>query len=275
MIPQIFIPIAAQFSRPENKGRNVGIVLSGLLTGILASRVVSGFIGELIGWREMYHIAAGMMFICAIVVLKVLPDIQTNFQGKYSGLMKSLLALVKEYPQLRIYSIRAALNFGSLLAMWSCLAFKMGQAPFFANSDVIGMLGLCGVAGALTASFVGRYVKQVGVRRFNFIGCGLILFAWLLFFIGENTFIGIIAGIIIIDIGMQCIQLSNQTIIFELDPRASNRINTVFMTTYFIGGSMGTFLAGSFWQLYGWHGVIGTGVVLTGISLLITTFYKK
>ena len=210
----------------------------------------------------MYHIAAGMMFICAIVVLKVLPDIQTNFQGKYSGLMKSLLALVKEYPQLRIYSIRAALNFGSLLAMWSCLAFKMGQAPFFANSDVIGMLGLCGVAGALTASFVGRYVKQVGVRRFNFIGCGLILFAWLLFFIGENTFIGIIAGIIIIDIGMQCIQLSNQTSIFELDPRASNRINTVFMTTYFIGGSMGTFLAGSFWQLYGWHGVIGTGVVL-------------
>ena len=196
MIPQIFIPIAAQFSRPEHKGRNVGIVLSGLLTGILASRVVSGFIGELIGWREMYHIAAGMMFICAIVVLKVLPDIQTNFQGKYSGLMKSLLALVKEYPQLRIYSIRAALNFGSLLAMWSCLAFKMGQAPFFANSDVIGMLGLCGVAGALTASFVGKYVKRVGVRRFNFIGCGLILFAWLLFFVGENTFVGIIAGII-------------------------------------------------------------------------------
>ena len=91
----------------------------------------------------------------------------------------------------------------------------------------------------------------------------------------ENPFIGIIAGIIIIDIGMQCIQLSNQTSIFELNPRASNRINTVFMTTYFIGGSMGTFLAGSFWQLYGWHGVISIGVVLTGISLLITIFYKK
>ena len=198
MIPQIFIPMAAQFSRPEHKGRNVGIVLSGLLTGILASRVVSGFVGELFGWREMYYIAAGMMFVCAVVVLKVLPNIQTNFRGKYSDLMKSLLALVKEFPQLRIYSIRAALNFGSLLAMWSCLAFKMGQAPFFANSDVIGMLGLCGVAGALTASFVGRYVKRVGVRRFNFIGCGLILLSWLLFFVGENTYAGIIAGIIIL-----------------------------------------------------------------------------
>lgn len=275
VMPQIFIPIASQFSRPENKGRNVGIVVSGLLTGILASRVISGFIGELFGWREMYYIAAAMMFICAIIVLKVLPDIQPNFKGKYSDLMKSLLSLLKEFPQLRTYSIRAALNFGSFLAMWSCLAFKMGQAPFFASSDVIGLLGLCGVAGALTASFVGKYVKRVGVRRFNFIGSGLLLLSWLLFFAGENTYIGIIAGIIIIDIGMQCIQLSNQTSIFELNPRASNRINTIFMTTYFIGGSMGTFLAGTFWQLHGWHGVIGIGIALTGISLLITIFSKK
>lgn len=275
IIPQIFIPIASQFSRPENKGRNVGIVISGLLTGILASRVISGFIGELFGWREMYYIAAGLMFICAIIVLKVLPDIRPNFAGKYSDLMKSLLSLLKEFPQLRIYSIRAALNFGSFLAMWSCLAFKMGQAPFYANSDVIGLLGLCGVAGALTASFVGKYVKRVGVRRFNFIGCALILSSWLLLFAGENTYFGIVAGIIMIDIGMQCIQLSNQTSIFELSPRASNRINTIFMTTYFIGGSLGTFLAGTFWQLYGWHGVIVIGAILTGISLLITIISKK
>lgn len=275
IIPQIFIPIASQFSRPENKGRNVGIVISGLLTGILASRVISGFIGELFGWREMYYIAAGLMFICAIIVLKVLPDIRPNFAGKYSDLMKSLLSLLKEFPQLRIYSIRAALNFGSFLAMWSCLAFKMGQAPFYANSDVIGLLGLCGVAGALTASFVGKYVKRVGVRRFNFIGCALILSSWLLLFAGENTYFGIVAGIIMIDIGMQCIQLSNQTSIFELSPRASNRINTIFMTTYFIGGSLGTFLAGTFWQLYGWHGVIVIGTILTGISLLITIISKK
>lgn len=275
MIPQIFIPIASQFSRPENKGRNVGIVISGLLTGILASRVVSGFIGELFGWREMYFIAAGMMLVCAIIVLKVLPDIRPNFKGKYSDLMKSLLTLLKEFPQLGIYSVRAALNFGSFLAMWSCLAFKMGQAPFFANSNVIGLLGLCGIAGALTASFVGKYVKRVGVRRFNFIGCGLILLAWLLLFAGENIYIGIIAGIIIIDIGMQCIQLSNQTSVFYLCPQASNRINTIFMTTYFIGGSLGTFLAGTFWHWYGWHGVILIGALLTGTSLLITIFYKK
>lgn len=275
VMPQIFIPIASQFSSPKNKGRNVGLVVSGLLTGILGSRVISGLVGELFGWREMYYIAAGLMLICSIVVMRVLPEIQPNFKGTYGGLMKSLVSLLKKYPELRIYSIRAALAFGAFLAMWSCLAFKMGGAPFYAGSNVIGMLGLCGIAGALSASLVGKYVRKVGVRRFNFIGCGLILLAWILFFLGENSYFWIIVGIILIDIGMQCIQLSNQTSIFELNPGASNRINTIFMTTYFIGASTGTFLAGTFWQSYGWHGVVGTGIVLTIGSLLITIFTKK
>lgn len=275
MIPQIFVPIASQFSRPENKGRNVGIVISGLLTGILASRVVSGFVGEILGWREMYFMAAGLMLVCAIVVLKILPDIRPTFQGKYAELMKSLFLLIKDYPALRIYSIRAALAFGSFLAMWSCLAFKMGQAPFYANSDVIGILGLCGIAGALTASFVGKYVKTVGIRNFNFIGCTLIILSWASLYFWGNSYVGIIAGIILIDIGMQCIQLSNQTSIFAICPSASNRVNTIFMTTYFIGGSLGTFLAGSCWQVWQWAGVAGIGVTLTIISLAITVFSKK
>lgn len=275
MIPQIFVPIASQYSRPEHKGRNVGVVISGLLTGILASRVVSGWVGELLGWREMYFIAAGLMCICAFVVLKVLPDIRPTFEGRYSTLMKSLFHLLRDYPALRIYSIRSGLAFGAFLAMWSCLAFKMGNAPFYADSDVIGGLGLCGIAGALTASFVGKYVKRVGIRNFNFIGCSLILSAWASLYWGGNSYAGIIAGVLLIDIGMQCIQLSNQASIFELCPSASNRVNTIFMTTYFVGGSMGTFLAGSFWHVGGWVGVTAVGILLTSSSLAITLCSKK
>ena len=275
MVPQIFIPIASQFSRPEHKGRNVGIVVSGLLTGILASRVVSGLVGEIFGWREMYYIAAVLMLLCSGVVMKVLPDIQPNFQGKYSELMKSLFSLLKTYPQVRLYPIRAGLCFGSFLTLWSCLAFKMGQAPFHAGSNIIGMLGLCGIAGALSASLVGKYVKQVGVRRFNFIGCGLILLSWSILYTGQNSYIAIIAGIILIDIGMQCIQISNQTSLFELCPSASNRVNTIFMTTYFIGGSLGTFLAGTCWHWFGWAGVAEIGSVLATTSLLITACNRE
>ena len=105
----------------------------------------------------------------------------------------------------------------------------------------------CG--GSINRLLCGEIRKESGCPPLQLHRCGLILFSWLLFFVGENTYLGIILGIIIIDIGMQCIQLSNQTSIFELSPRASNRINTIFMTTYFVGGSLGTFLAGTFWQL--------------------------
>ncbi|MDR0940473.1 MAG: MFS transporter [Mediterranea sp.] len=275
VMPQIFIPIASQFSLPANKARNVGLLLSGLLTGVLASRVVGGFVGRLMGWREMYFVAAALMVLCLFVTLKVLPEMRPNFNGKYSELMRSLFSLVRQYPRLRVYSLRAALCFGSMLGMWACLAFKMGQAPFFAGSDVIGMLGLCGIAGALTASVAGFYIKRVGVRRFNFLGCGLLLLAWALFYFGEESFVSIVAGVIVIDIGMQCVQLSNQSSVFEMCPGASSRVNTIFMTTYFVGGALGTFLTGVAWQLYGWHGVVGVGATLAFLSLLITYLYKK
>ncbi|MCD8270172.1 MAG: MFS transporter [Parabacteroides sp.] len=274
VIPQIFVPIAALYSKPENKGRNVGLIISGLLSGILVSRVISGLVGELFGWREMYYIAAVLMVAYGLIVYTVLPDIQPTFKGKYTELMKSLVSLLKDFPALRIYSVRAGFAFGSFLSMWACLAFKMGQAPFFASSDVVGMLGLCGVAGAMTASLVGKYVRKVGVRPFNYWGCGLILSAWTLLYFGGNYYTAIIAGIIIIDIGIQFIQLSNQSSIFELCPSASNRVNTIFMTTYFIGGSLGTFLSGTAWQLFGWAGTAGVGVLLCCASLSVTLFSK-
>lgn len=275
VVPQFFIPLAAQYSRPERKNRNVGIVLSGLLTGILASRVVSGAVGEWLGWREMYYIAAVLMLLSAVVIFRILPDAQPNFTGSYGALMRSLFTLVRRYPLLRLHSARAALAFGSFLCFWASLAFKMAEAPFHAGSDVVGLLGLCGVAGAVTATFCGKYIARVGIFRFNVIGAVLQLAAWGLFLTGADHYLPIIAGILLLDIGMQCIQLSNQATLFELCPSASNRINTIFMCSYFIGGSLGTLFSGAAWTLYGWPGVVGAGALLTFASLAITLFARR
>ena len=137
------------------------------------------------------------------------------------------------------------------------------------------MLGLCGVAGALTASFVGSLVHKFGVRFFTFVGCSLIIAAWIIMFIFQNSYLGFIVGIIVIDIGMQCVQIGNQTCALSQAPKATNRVNTIFMTTYFVGGSLGTFLAGTFWHAWGWTGVVCVGIGLTLISLLVTHFYSK
>lgn len=273
--PQLFIPIAAQYSEPSRKGRNVGLVVSGLLTGILASRVVSGLVGEVWGWRTMYYIAAILMCLCGLLMVRVLPELATNYRGTYAGLMRSVLSLIHRYPQLRFASVRSGLAFGSFLGLWSCLAFHMEQAPFYAGSDVVGLLGLCGVAGALTASLVGRYVHVLGVWRFNILGCLLFLAAWTLLWLYGDTYGGIIGGILLMDLGMQCIQLSNQTTIFALEPQASNRLNTVFMTSYFTGGSLGVLVSGTGWTLAGWNGVVAAGVALTLGSLLLNPLAER
>ena len=274
VMPQIFIPIASQFSRPEDKSKNVGILVSGLLTGILGSRVISGMVGEYWGWCTMYYLAAVIMFVCIFIVLKVIPDMSVNYKGTYKDLMHSLLTIFRQRPDIRLSSLRAGLCFGSFLALWACLAFKLSGAPLYAGNNVIGLLGLCGVAGALTASIVGRYVRILGVKRLNYIGCMIIMFSWAIMYIFQDTYLGFIIGIMLIDIGMQCIQLSNQTYVLTSVPNAANRVNTIFMTTYFVGGALGTFLAGLFWQEMQWEGVVTVGVSLTLLSLLITRFSK-
>ena len=178
VIPQFFIPIAGQYSEKKNKGRNMGIVLSGLLTGILASRVVSGYVGEWLGWREMFIIAALIMIVCLILTLKIMPQIDSNYVGTYRGLMKSVFHIVASNARIRLYAIRAAFSFGSMMAIWSCLAFRLAQAPFFSGSEMVGTLGMCGIAGALAASGLGKLVNQWGIRKLSLYGACLQLVAW-------------------------------------------------------------------------------------------------
>lgn len=275
VIPQFFIPIAGQYSEKKNKGRNMGIVLSGLLTGILASRVVSGYVGEWLGWREMFIIAALIMIVCLILTLKIMPQIDSNYVGTYRGLMKSVFHIVASNARIRLYAIRAAFSFGSMMAIWSCLAFRLAQAPFFSGSEMVGTLGMCGIAGALAASGLGKLVNQWGIRKLSLYGACLQLVAWTTAYLFGDTYTGLIVAIILVDIGLQCLQLSNQSGCIQEMPEASNRANTIFMTTYFIGGSFGTYCAGLAWTHEGWMGVCAVGAVLAAISLSITICNTK
>lgn len=275
VIPQFFIPIAGQYSEKKNKSRNMGVVLSGLLTGILASRVVSGYVGEWLGWRGMFLIAALVMVLCMAITLKIMPQIKNNYVGTYGGLMASVFNIVKSNGRIRIYAVRAAFSFGSMMAIWACLAFRLAQAPFYSGSEMVGTLGLCGIAGAIAASSVGKLVNRLGIRNMSVYGACLQLVAWATAWLFGDTFMGLVVAIILVDIGLQCLQLSNQSGCIQEMPQASNRANTIFMTTYFIGGSFGTYCAGLAWTHHGWIGVCAVGAILAAISLCITCFNGK
>mgnify|MGYP002584925314 CR=1 FL=1 len=275
VMPQFFIPLVSYNSAPDHKVRNVGIIQSCLLIGILGSRVFSGFLADIWGWRSVYFVACVFMLGCFLMIHKMLPVLPARSRESYAGLWKSLLRLLSKYPYLRIASLRAALAYGSFFALWSCLAFRMKQEPFFASDDIIGALGLCGLAGASTVVFISGYIQKYGARFFSIVGGCVILFAWLLAFWGNDSYLWMIIAILLIDAGMQSVHLSNQTSVVALDASAINRVNTVYMTIYFLGGSTGTFVSGLFWQHYGWTGVVGVGVAFTAASLLVNCFNSK
>lgn len=271
VIPQLFMPVAGQFSQPKDKAKNIGYVLSGLLTGILAARVVSGFIGEWLSWRAMYYIASALMVICCVVSLRIMPEMKRNFFGTYPQLMLSVWTIFRTHPRIRLNSLRGGLAFGSMLSIWSCMAFHIAGKPFCAGSDMVGILGLCGMAGAFAASGLGKYVPKYGIAKFSFFGASLQIIGWLIACIFGNGYLGLIVALITVDIGTQFQQLSNQTGCIAEIPEASNRANTIFMTLYFIGGSLGTFLSGLGWSMLGWNGVCIVGASFAMLSLAITS----
>ena len=140
---------------------------------------------------------------------------------------------------------------------------------------MVGMLGLCGIMGAVAASGVGKLVPRFGIRKFNLFGAGMQIIAWAIALLFGDTYAGLIAAIILVDIGLQCQQLSNQSGCLQEIPQAANRANTIFMTTYFIGGSLGTFCAGYVWTQADWLGVCIVGISFAFISLMISLSNKK
>ena len=275
VMPQFFIPLVSYNSTPNHKVRNVGIIQACLLIGILGSRVVSGLLADVWGWRSVYWVACVLMLGCFLAIHKMFPALPKSSQGNYRSLMKSLSRLFLKYPYLRIASLRAALAYGSFFALWSCLAFRMKQAPFFASDDIIGALGLCGLAGASTVVFISGYIRKYGARFFSLAGGCVILAAWLLAFWGDGSYLWLIIAILLIDAGMQSVHLANQTSVVALDESAINRVNTVYMTIYFLGGSAGTFVSGLSWQHFGWTGVVGAGTAFAVASLLVNCVKLK
>jgi predicted MFS family arabinose efflux permease len=274
IVPQLCMPVAGQYSEPENKSRNMGYILTGLLVGILASRVLGGIIGKQFGWRMMYEINILIMILCLFFTWRLFPKMKKNFTGSYADLMRSVFHIFKAYPQIRLNSLRAGLAFGSMLSVWSCLAFHLAGSPFHAGSDMVGLLGLCGVAGAVASMGIGKYVERLGVKRFSIMGSLIQILAWLIAGI-FNSFAGLISAVILVDIGLQFQQLSNQSGCIQTLPSAANRVNTIFMTTYFVFGALGTFVSSIGWSILGWTGVCLVGLLFACCSIIVSLRDKK
>lgn len=275
VIPQLFVPMAAELSSDKEKSSNIGLVMSGLLLGILLSRFIGGIVGEMWGWRTMFGIASGMMIFVWTAVYLWLPEVHPNFRGSYGELMKSVFHLAKTQPVLRLASFRGAMAFGSMCALFTTLVFHMEKPPFNAGSSVVGSFGLAGAVGALAAARVGKLQKILDLNRIILYALLVVLISWTFTYFAGETYWGLIVGVILVDLGVQSSHIMNQTNYFLIRSSAVNRLNTVYMVSYFIGGSLGTWLASIAWQYAQWGGVCFVGVSMGILALTAHLIFSR
>lgn len=276
VIPQLIVPMAAHLSDPAQRGKTIGFVMSGLLIGILLSRTVSGYIGAHLGWRAMFLIAAVLMLILWVALYFLLPKVYPEYTGSYKELMKSLLDLIREEPLLRIAAIRGALCYACFSGFWTTLIFLLKEPQYHSGSEAAGAFGLVGAFGAIAASQMGRLSDKGDSQKLTAISILLVVFSYIIFGFSTSNMFLLIAGVIIMDMGVQATHISNQAVIFSLRPEARSRLNTVYMVTYFIGGAAGTFFASQAWHFYKWKGVVSMGIFLSVLSFIIhITFGSK
>lgn len=276
VIPQLILPMAAHLAGPSRTGKVIGSIMSGLLIGILLSRTVSGFVGAWLGWRGMFWVAAGVTFSVLLVIRLSFPVSRPDFRGSYGSLMRSLLTLIREQPVLREAAVINALGFSTFGMFWTTMVLHLSGVPFHFKSDIIGLFGLAAAAGALAAPLVGGSADKRNPRITIGYGLGLLLVSFVMLYVWSNTVAGIVAGIVLLDLAMQCIHVSNQSRVYALIPAARNRLNTVYMTISFIGTSLGSAFGLVAWDKGGWTGVCAAGMFLTIVALLVYFMtYKK
>ncbi|WP_343702472.1 MFS transporter [Chitinophaga sp.] len=276
IVPQLILPMAASLAAPERRGKVIGAIMSGLLIGILLSRTISGVVGQHLGWRAMFWIAGGISLLLLVVMFFSFPSSKPSFSGSYGALMRSVFTLVKEQPLLREASLISACAFAVFGLFWTTSVFLLSNPPFSYGSDVIGLMGLAAATGALGAPLIGRIADRKNPRIAIGYGIACILAGFVIFWLFRSSIAGIVVGIILLDLGLQGVHVSNQTRIYALLPEARNRMNTVYMTVSFVGTSLGSGIGLWVWDIAKWGGVCLAGVGLMVICLgIYSATYRR
>jgi predicted MFS family arabinose efflux permease len=267
-VAQQIVPIAAVLATPERRGAAIGTVMAGVLSGILLSRTLSGFVGAHAGWREMFWASVPLALLAAALMHANLPKLPPLSPMRYRAALRSLADLWARQPDLRVASIVQAALFASFTSFWTILALYLASPQFKLGADVAGLFGLVGAIGVFAAPLAGRISDRRGARSVVRLGATLALAAWGV--LGMWASIpGLVVGVIVLDVGIQVSLIANQHIIYTLDPQARGRLNTVFMTSMFLGGAAGSALAFSAWSYGDWPGVALIGIVFAAFALCV------
>lgn len=275
---QDYVPAAAILSRDHERGKNVGMVMTGLLLGILLSRVLSGSISQQFGWRVVYLFGAGLMMGLLLLTKKYMPDFSPTTKESYKNLILSMFELIKKYPAVKSVTLSQALLAVAFSAFWSTLSLILFERYQMGPMSA-GAFGLAGAAGTLAAPIAGRLSDKYGAAIISKIGSSIACLSFaLLFFLDffsmSTQIILLVICAIGFDFGIQASLISHQSIIYGLDPLARSRLNALLMTGMFIGMSLGASLGSIFFAKFGLMGFATLTTLATFLVVLLKTFKK-
>ncbi len=269
VVAQILVPLAATLAAPENRGKVIGTIMSGLLLGILLARTVAGLLASLGGWRTVYWVASVLMILMAGALWRGLPSAKPQNHLNYFQLLRSVLGLFLGDKILATRALLGGLTFASFSILWTSMAFLLASPPFNYSEGMIGLFGLAGAAGALGARPAGSISDKGKAHITTTAGLLLLLLSWGFIALGQVSIIALIIGILVLDLTVQGVHITNQSVIYRMVPEARNRLTAGYMTSYFIGGAAGSVISASAYQHAGWNGVCLAGGIITLVNLLV------
>ncbi|MFG2527994.1 MFS transporter [Streptomyces sp. NPDC048516] len=271
VVTQTLVAFAASLAPPAGRGRVVGLVTSGVVTGILLARTVSGLMADLAGWRSVYLASASLTALLAVVLYRVLPrhSAAPPTPLRYGRLLRSTITLFARERLLRLRALFGLLVFAAFSTLWSSVALPLSEAPYFLPHSAIGALGLIGVAGALAATVAGR-LNDRGLSRLT-TGTALALLAvsWLPLAFTRSSLWALVAGVILLDLTVQAVHVTNQTLIYALHPEAGSRLIGGYMVFYSTGSATGAIAATSLYTVAGWGAVCALGAAFSCLGLVL------
>ena len=271
-VTHVALPMATDLVPEARRGQAIGTVMTGLLLGILLARTFAGWVSRLGSWRTVFIVAAVINAAFVPMIYKAMPRLEQRGRLGYGEAMRSLWTLFRTEPTLRDACVVGGLVFGSFSCFWTTLTFLL-SSHYGLGPSVAGSFGLIGAVGAMVAPFAGRMSDRLGARAVITVAGAVLTGSYLWLWLVEQAplhialhMVGLVIGVIVLDMGAQMMQVGNQTRIFGLDHSARSRINTVYMTMYFAGGAIGSALASWTWSRWQWNGVCALALSLIGLA---------
>ncbi|MGW4243929.1 MFS transporter [Nocardia sp. NPDC004722] len=257
--------VAGRFAPAARRATVLGIVTAGISAGVLAGRIVGGWLADALGWRGMLLVFAAACVAIAGAARVVLPMASASATASYLATLRNMPALFARHPALRSAAGRGALWFFAFCTIWSGLAVALSQPPFSYSSERIGLYAFAGLLGIVATRVSGVWTDRIGARRVILIGLTLTIVSTVILAVSLSITAVTLVCLGLFDAGLFAAQVANQSTVLALDPAAPARFNSAYMVVYFVGGSLGTAFGAA---AVGWFGWTATAVLAATATLV-------